>query len=236
MLDDTLQLSSSALFDSTAGNFDAATGFFDGGGQTTSVVSTGTYDFSDNIDMGATYTSRLTASITQSISDRHNIFDSGTGNFDDRAGSFDGDGASEATSELLIATTTDDPDSGGASFTDYSTFVVGDYTARGFKFRLKMTSSDNKVSPKVTALSVSGSFPDKVQSGADIVSTTSTKAVTYSSAFKSATPAIGVSGQGMSAGDGFSVSSKTATGFNINFFNSSGGAISRTFDYIARGY
>jgi hypothetical protein len=186
--------------------------------------------------MGATYTSRLTASITQSVTDRHNIFDSATGNFDDRAGAFDGDAASNTSSELLIATTTDDPDSGSASFSDYSPFVVGDYTARGFKFRLKLLSTDNKSSPKVTGLSVSGSFPDKVQSGANIVSGTSTKAVTYSSAFKSTTPAIGISAQGMSAGDGFSVSSKSATGFSINFFNSSGGAISRTFDYIARGY
>jgi hypothetical protein len=236
LLDGGLQLSSSVLFESTTGNFDSAAGYFDGGGQATSVLSSGTYLFDNRVDLGATYTPRLTAAITQSISDRHSIFDEAAGLFDARAGSFDGDEASQATSSLQIATTTDDPNGGSATFSDFRNFVVGDYTARGFKFRLQMTSGNNKVSPKITALSVNASFPDKTNSAADIVSGTSTKTVTYPSPFKITTPAIGISGQGMAAGDGFSVSTKTATSFNINFFNSSGGAVSRTFDYIARGY
>ena len=92
------------------------------------------------------------------------------------------------------------------------------------------------MSPKVTALSVSADMPDVLNSGANIVSGASTKTVTFGTAFKTTTPAIGISAQGMSAGDGFSVSNKGATSFDINFFNSSGSAISRTFDYIARGY
>ena len=186
--------------------------------------------------MSASHTTRLTAKITQSIVDRHTLFDGATGNFDDRAGSFDGDAPSNAEANLQIATTTDDPNSGSATFTDFSTFVVGDYTARGFKFRLNLVSSDNKVTPSVSALSIDATLPDIIQSEADIVSGASTKAVTFGRTFKSATPAIGISAQGMSAGDGFSVSSKSASGFSINFFNSSGSAISRTFDYIARGF
>jgi hypothetical protein len=236
LLDSTLQLSSNVLFESAGGNFDAATGFFDAGGTTSSVASTGTYDFASVIDLGSTFTSRLTAAITQSISDRHTLFDSTTGNFDSQAGNFDGSAPSNASSDLQISTTTDDPASGGASFSDFATFVVGDYTARGFKFRLTLNSLDNKVSPKVRALTVSVDLPDLLNSAADIVSGTGTKVVTFPTAFKTATPAIGVSGQGMSAGDGFSVSSKSATGFSINFFNSGGSGVSRTFDYIARGF
>ena len=236
VLDGGLQLTSTALFDSTTGNFDDATGFFDSGGVAASVSASGTYDFASTIDLGATFTSRVTASITQSIVDRHNLFDLATGNFDDRAGSFDGDAPSNASSNLQVATTTDDPDSGGASFSDFSDFVVGDYTARGYKFRLNLESLNQKVSPKVTALSVTADMPDILNSEANISSGTSTKTVTYPTPFSVTAPAIGIAAQGMSAGDGFSVSNKSATSFDINFFNSSGSAVSRTFDYIARGY
>ena len=59
--------------------------------------------------------------------------------------------------------------------------------------------------------------------------------MTFGTAFKT-TPAIGVSAQGLATGDFYSITSKAATGFSIQFFNSSGTGISRTFDYLAKGF
>jgi hypothetical protein len=50
------------------------------------------------------------------------------------------------------------------------------------------------------------------------------------------TPAIGVSAQGLATGDFYEITSKSTNGFDITFKNSGGTAISKTFDYIAKGY
>ena len=40
----------------------------------------------------------------------------------------------------------------------------------------------------------------------------------------------------MATGDFFLVESKTINGFNVTFKNSGGSAVSRTFDFIAKGF
>ena len=54
--------------------------------------------------------------------------------------------------------------------------------------------------------------------------------------FKTTNYAVGVAGQGMAVGDFFLIENKTITGFNVTFKNSSNSAISKTFDYIAKGF
>jgi hypothetical protein len=78
-------------------------------------------------------------------------------------------------------------------------------------------------------------MPDRTDKGNDIVSGAAAHAVTYSPAFK-APPALGLSVQGMQTGDYYDTTLKTATGFTIEFKNSLGATISRTFDYVATGY
>ena len=70
----------------------------------------------------------------------------------------------------------------------------------------------------------------------NVASTTSTsgKAITFSPAFYQ-TPSLTVIGQNMATGDFFTVTSKTRTGFTVEFFNSSGSTVDRTFDYQANG-
>ena len=43
-------------------------------------------------------------------------------------------------------------------------------------------------------------------------------------------------GQGMATGDFFLVENKTINGFDVTFKNSSNSAVSRTFDFIAKGF
>jgi hypothetical protein len=51
-----------------------------------------------------------------------------------------------------------------------------------------------------------------------------------------APPSVHIDGQGLSTGDYHRVTSRDETGFNVQFFNSSGTGKAATFDWIAKGY
>jgi hypothetical protein len=229
-----LVLDTASDFDSITGDFDDAEGDFDGGGGTTSLE--GTYYFGQVVDLGSVYTSRVTANIKVGRVDYVNLFDDQSGDFDSKAGLFDGDPNTygDTNVEFFIATTEDDPN-GTPTWTDYRRFYVGDYKARGLKFKIVMTTVSTSASPSVSELSVSVDMPDRVTAGNDLVSGAGAYAVTFSPAFK-ATPAIGIAAQNLAQGDYYEITSKSATGFTITFKNSGGSAVNRTFDYVAKGY
>ena len=77
---------------------------------------------------------------------------------------------------------------------------------------------------------------DRIFSGNDIVSGTSTKSITFTKPFKTVNYAVGVTAQGMATGDYFTVTNKAITGFDVAFFNSSNAGVSKTFDFIAKGF
>jgi len=232
-----LILDTTNQFDSVSGNFDDALGSFDGGAG--SVKSSGTYDFDTFIDVGAVYTSRISARVISERVDYVNTFDDASGNFDDREGQFDGDVSTfgDVNVELQIARTRDDPSSGSPTYTAFQKFNVGDYIGRGFKFRAVLKSDDLEATPKVTQLSVTVDMPERVFSEKDIASTTSAsgKAITFSPAFKEI-EGIGISASNLTSGDYYVITNKSATGFTIEFFNSSNATVDRTFDYVVRGY
>ena len=130
--------------------------------------------------------------------------------FDDKTGSFDGDSPSNSNAHLEIAVSDDN-----TTFTEFKNFVIGDYTARYLKFRLVLISRDGVTTPVISQATVTVDMEDRIQSGNDIASGATTKTV---------------------AGDYFLVESKTINGFNVTFKNASNTVISRTFDYIAKGF
>lgn len=229
-----LILDTSIDFDSATGLFDSYFGDFDGGGGT--ISTEGTYTFANVVDLGAVYTSRVTSNITVGRVDYVNLFDDKTGLFDDQHGLFDGDPNTygDTNVKFYISTTEDDPN-GTPTWTDYRIFLVGDYKARGLRFKIILTSESGDASPFVSDLSVSIDMPDRVASGDDLVSGAGAYAVTFSPAFKVA-PALGIAAQNMVQGDYYEITSKSASGFTITFKNSGGTAVSRTFDYVAKGY
>jgi hypothetical protein len=236
VVDGELVLDTAADFDDISGLFDDAEGEFDAGGGT--ISTTGTYDFSQVVDLGAIYTSRVTAFIEVGRIDYVNTFDSAVGLFDSREGDFDGspNAFDDTNVELQVSVTEDDP-SGTPTWTDYRKFFVGDYKARGLRFRAILTSRDAQATPSVSSLSVTVDMPDRVTSGDDITSGTDAggKVVNFSPAFK-AVPALGIAAQNLTSGDYYEIVSKTASGFTIRFKNSGGTVVDRTFDYVARGY
>jgi hypothetical protein len=227
-----LTLNSTELFDSASGNFDSVTSHnFDGGTQDNNVVASGTYLFSDiPIDIGSAFTARITANITQTSTDRDRLFDNVSGLFDDQLSNFDGDAPSDCRSIIQISTSNDN-----STYTAFRNFSVGDYTARYYKFQLLMQSDDLGSTPLVSVLSVVVDMEDRITSGSDVISGTSTKTVTYPIVYK-IVPALGVTAQNMTTGEAYAITNKSTTGFQIAFTNSGGSGVSRTFDYIAKGY
>ena len=203
----------------------------DGAIRLTSLNADGTYDFSSVIDIGAIHTARVTASLTQYAEDPTDLFDSASGLFDSKSGSFDGDSPANSNAHLEIALSDDN-----VTYTAFKNFVIGDYTSRYFKFRLYLISRDGTTTPVVSQASVTVDMIDRVFSGNDITSGATTYTVTFTNPFKTVNYAVGVTGQGMATGDYFLLENKTINGFDVTFKDSSNSVISRTFDYLAKGY
>ena len=232
--DDRLVLDTSLAFDAAPGNFDDAAGQFDGGSG--NVDGSGYYYFGNSADLGSVYLTRVTAKLKQVRLDYVNLFDDASGLFDNREGAFDGDvnAFDNVDAWIEMRFTSDDP-AGTPTWSDWQQFVVSDVRARAFEFRCKLTTLDDQASPAVSELEVTLDMPDRVESAQDIVSGVGAKAVTFATAFQ-ATPAIGIGAQNMQTGDYYEITSKSRSGFTITFKNSGGTAVSRTFDYVAKGY
>jgi len=228
----TLKLDSSELFDSASGNFDdETTRSFDSGVANADFFASGNYLFSSPIDIGAKHTARITASLTQSSDNPDDLFDNRSGDFDDASSNFDGDTPANANAHLEIATSDDN-----VTYTAFQTFVIGDYTARFFKFRVVLISRDLASTPVVSEVTVTIDMQDRIFSGNNITSGAGTKTVTFTNPYKSVNYAVGITAEDMATGDYFIVENKTVNGFNVTFKNSSNSAVSKTFDFIAKGF
>jgi hypothetical protein len=234
--DDQLVLNTDANFDSATGLFDDATGFFDGGGTGIDQQQSGTYEFDSVIDLSAVYTSRVTSRVITSRIDFEDLFDTATGNFDDRAGLFDGDPLTlgDTNVELQVSTTDGDP-AGTPTWSSYQRFVSGTYKARAFRFKAILTTTNPASTPAVSELSVTVDMPDLVSADNDIASGTGAKVITFVPPFK-VLKGVGIAAGNLQSGDYYAITSKSATGFTITFYDSSDTAVDRTFDYVARGY
>jgi len=230
--DSTIRLDSSELFDSATGLFDdETTRFFDSGVQNADFYASGNYLFADIIDIGAVHTARITATLSQTSDNPDDLFDARSGLFDSASSNFDGDTPANANAHIEIATSNDN-----VTYTDFRNFIIGSYTFRYAKFRVVLISRDLASTPVVNEVTVSIDMEDRIFSGNDITSGAGTYTVTFTNPYKSVNYAVGITGENMATGDYFTVANKTINGFDVSFFNSSDTAVSRTFDYIAKGF
>ena len=79
-------------------------------------------------------------------------------------------------------------------------------------------------------------MPDRVVSENDQTTSSGVKAISFSPVMKTTNYALGLAIDNMTTGDFYTITNKTASGFQVNFFNSSSSAVDRQFDYIARGF
>ena len=132
LVDGAIELDSSEQFDSASGNFDDdTTRFFDSGASNADFLSTGNYEFQNVIDIGAKHTVTVSGELASSADNPDDLFDNRSGNFDDASSGFDGDAPVNQNAHLEIATSDDN-----VTYTDFRGFVIGEYEARYFKFRL----------------------------------------------------------------------------------------------------
>jgi len=216
VVDSKLQLDTTNLFDSVSGNFDDATGLFDGG--LGNIATIGTYDFANIIDLGAVYTGQAGSNIKLSQISHHT-----------------GTPASATTDvDLYVSSTQDDP-AGSPTWTAYRPFVVGSYTARAFRFRAELTSTDSQETPAIDELVAEINLPTRSESDSDVQSGAGAKVITFATPFKTLL-AVSISVGDMQSGDYYGITSKSATGFTITFYNSGGSPVDRLFDYVATGF
>jgi hypothetical protein len=223
-------------FDDVAGNFDDASGDFDlGGVATDNIDNEGFYTLAQTLSLTGIFDVSFIKSITiDQIEDPYDLFDDGRGAsfFDDAPAPFDGNDPTNATVQLQIATSTTSLDN-ATSFQPMNTSTT--FKGRFFKFRLRLANKNFKTRAFVSGISIDIKMQKRQETGEDVASGTSTKSVTFTNAFF-AIPSIGIAAQNMATGDFFTISNKAITGFDIDFKNSSGTNINRTFDFVAVGH
>jgi hypothetical protein len=223
-------------FDDVTGNFDSASGDFDlGGVATDNIDNEGFYTLAQTLSLTGIFDVSFIKSITiDQIEDPYDLFDDGRGAslFDDAPAPFDGNDPTNATVQLQIASSTSSLDN-ATSFQPMNTSTT--FKGRYFKFRLRLANKNFKTRAFVSGISIDVKMQKRQETGEDVASGTSTKSVAFTSAFF-AIPSIGIAAQNMATGDFFTISNKAITGFDIDFKNSSGTNINRTFDFVAVGH
>lgn len=193
----------------------------------------GIYEFAGTVDLGASYTSRLTARIAVAGIDLNAGVDSWS-NFDAVETMDEDVDPSLWSLQLQLRYTADHPDISPV-WSDWTPFVVGDYTARAFEFRVLLGAAAANITPSISHLSVDIDMPDRIYSGRSVVAEAGGLSVSFARAFRD-TPAITVTPRDLGTGEYYTITAQSAGGFTIRFFNAGGAGIARSFDYLARGY
>ena len=238
-----LSLDTVTNFDDTVGNFDSVEGDFElGGTDTTSNPNfnntnrdaKGFYNFTNSLSLTQIFDGNIEPSITLDAENPYDLFDSGRGSllFDEAKAPFDGTEQIHAFHRVQIATST-------TSLADCTSFQditqSATFKFKFAKFRLKLSNDDAQTSSNVKNIVIKLNMEERTFAESNLSTSSGSKTVTFTNPFFEA-PAIGISAQNMATGDVFTISSKTVSGFTIAFANSSGGAVDRTFDYIAKGF
>jgi hypothetical protein len=229
-----LQITLGELFDDHSGNFDDALGNFDDGGEVQENLD-GFYYFNSNpIDLGGIYNSYITTSMTSTRFNANSLFDSFEGLFDAQEGNFDGNYTEQDDVDARIQISTSNDNS---TYTDYQDYILGNYKARYIKLRVKLTTTNPSSTPAISALSAVVDMPDRTVAEDGISAGTSGQAVTFSPAFK-ALQGLGIEVDDLDQNQHYVISSKSATGFTINFYQGTGtgSAVAKDFSYVAKGY
>ena len=194
------------------------------------VLSTGTYEFANVLDLEDVYNVLL---------ERRLAF---TG-FNVSTGA----AVTDIDAKIFVSTTNDDPSSGSATFTAFQEFATTMLNARGFKFKVVLSSSNVTSNVCVTELgfrmfmSPSTQFPSS-----SIASGTSQKAVAFANNFFTGvsatiggvggfTPIVNANILNIQTGDTIAISSVTKSGFNADVKDSGGNFVNRNFVYKAIG-
>lgn len=123
----------------------------------------------------------------------------------------------------------------GVIWSEWSTAQAAfDVRCRLIYFRLLLRVDRPDINVDVTNAQFTVSLAGRVEKGNDIAVPAAGLTVYYTSPFNT-TPAVTILSQGLMTGDYHLISSKNRFGFTLQFLNSAGAGVARTFDYIAQG-
>ena len=238
---DALTLSSTGRIDSETDNIDTW-GKLDTLGDT---EADGEYEFVNTLDLENVFSLDLKRRFVTRGFYPDNLIDDKTDNIDSW-GKFDGDVADKVNAKLYVRRTDDNP-GGTPTWGDWTEFSNGTFKGRAFQFKAEMTSTDTAQNILVDELGYVAELERRTESSDEAVASgTGAKAITFDNAFFVGTasllgsntrlPSVGITAQNMQSGDYFTVSSVSATGFTVNFYNSSDTGIDRNFNWSAVGY
>lgn len=246
-----LILSLTTLFDSLAEDedFDALPSIDFVGGAATK----GEYVFSQVVDAGHVYDVSLTRRLRVEPYNIASFFDDNVAELD-TWGDFDGVDVTDANASLYVRSTDQDPtpinfDSFTGNIDSWSEvdygFAVWDewrictnslLRGRGFQFKAVLTSEQANQNLVVIDLGVTAKLRQRIERATSpITSGTSTYTVNFVNQFYSS-PSVTVTPLQTSTGDYHTITTPTASGFQVSFFDSLGNPVSRVFNYTAVGY
>lgn len=197
------------------------------------VAPEGFYYADEVVDLGDVYTSRITSRVVAAGADILNVISSWLALSSVEV--MDATKTSSWTVSVEISKSITPAPSAPAGWSDWEPMTMGEYTARAYKFRIRLNSVSPSTTPIVSEFGIVVDMPDRVSDGKDISCPAIGMRVNFSPAFM-ARPALAVDAQGLQTGDYKLLTSIDDEGFNVQFFNSAGTGIVRTFDYLAKGY
>lgn len=219
--------------------------------QTLAATATGTYEFANVLDLGASYSLNLKRVITSLGVNTADLFDSRTGNIDDYP-SWDGNIINQTNVKLSVATSLDN-----STFSDFQDFSQASFVGRYFKFKATLKSDNITSNVQVSVLGFDAFLELRSETSAQnaavsngvIASGTSNsgKNISFVNNFFTGTSALGGSTSAylpsiqvvpvnMAFNETYTITSVSASGFNIKFTNSSGTVVDRNFTFTATGF
>jgi len=209
------------------------------------ITETGTYDFLNTLDLGASYSLDLSRHFVTRGFLPNDTLDGRSGLVDTWL-NWDGADVNRVNAVLKVRTTDDDP-SGTPTWSSYQEFISGTYKARAFQFRAELQSNDPAQNILIDELGYTATFQRRTENSVGTISSgAGAKVVTFDKAFFTGTsvlggvnayvPSVGITALNMGSGEYFEVTSISSTGFTVTFKNSGGTAIDRNFNWSAVGY
>jgi len=192
------------------------------------------------MDLGAVYTSRVTARI-DALAESVSATMSTWGSLAEVESLEPADPDDwEVTLEYRV---TDDDPAGSPVWSAWTPLTVGDLKGRAFEFRALLSGvpvegSDPPyatTTPLVRGLSVEIDMPDRIDSVKDLVVPVTGIRVAFTPPFRTL-KGVTFGHQDLAPGDRAEVTNKDESGFDVRFFNSSAVAVERTTDVNAVGY
>jgi hypothetical protein len=189
----------------------------------------GWYQFADLVDLGAVFTSRVTAEIRVTNLDLNDDMLSWA---DLLARDWLGSNVPDVTEVAIeVSVSQDDPSFG--NWSAWQAFIAGDFTARAYRFRVRLSTSVPGVTPVVQQLRVSVDMPDRIVPFQQFIPIGGGR-ILFDPPF-AVTPKIGTTVLDGQSGDQL-VTSVDPEGLDVEFFDAVGTPVERTLSGLAQAY